>query len=185
MLALRTMIRRLVFSLSLGAVCCASAAAASAQDPELPPLAVPGQWNYVTLDNAASSSRCIGNPVTAMCAVETLLACFQRGDMTLCRLVDDGTEQYAQVFAAPEEPGKYLAYRVLAARVVGADPIPGQPNAHPGDVLLTIDQREGVLGRYAGPTGAPASDFLLRRRGDGTWKIAAWGDQGDPTPVTP
>ncbi|OIQ97873.1 hypothetical protein GALL_200550 [mine drainage metagenome] len=152
---------------------------AMAADPGLPPLARPGQWYYVTQSDGNSSSHCIGSPATPLCAVETLLACFQRGQMALCRLVDDGAEQYAQVFTAPSDPGKYLAYRILAARRIEA----GQGNmparAQPGDVLLTVDQREGQLGRYARATGAPAQDFLLHRRPDGRWKIVSWGDPGE------
>lgn len=147
-------------------------------DADLPPLAQPGQWNYVTQDDAASSSHCIGDPRTPLCAVETLLACFQRGRAELCRMVDDGAEQYSQVFASPVEPGKYLAYRVMAAqRVREGEDVPAP--AQPGDVLLTIDQREGTLGRYARADGSPASDFLLRRQSDGLWKVAAWGAQGE------
>ncbi len=152
---------------------------AAAADPDLPPLARPGQWYYVTQNDANSSSHCIGAPTTPLCAVETLLACFQRGQMPLCRLVDDGAEQYAQVFAAPSDPGKYLAYRILAARRIGSGQAPPPAHAQPGDVLLTVDQREGQLGRYARATGAPAQDFLLRRHADGRWKIVSWGDPGE------
>jgi len=156
--------------------------AAAAEDmPELPPLAQPGQWSYVTQDDHSSSSQCIGQPGTPLCAVETLLACFQRDRQDLCRMVDDGTDQYAQIFSAPSDPAKYLAYRVLGAtKVDGETPRVGQAShAKDGDVLLTVDQREGQLGRYARATGAPAQDFLLRRQSDGSWKIIGWGDPGE------
>jgi len=155
--------------------------------PELPPLAQPGQWLYVTQDDTSSSSRCIGRPGTAMCAVETLLACFQRDRQDLCRMVDDGTDQYAQIFSTPADPGKYLAYRVLEARRINAATARTGQAAHAqdGDVLLTIDQREGQFGRYAKATGAPANDFLLRRQPEGNWKIVSWGDPGESLSSTP
>lgn len=162
--------------------------AASAQEaPELPPLAQPGQWSYVTQDDSSSSSHCIGKPGSPICAVETLLACFQRDRQDLCRMVDDGTDQYAQIFSAPADPSKYLAYRVLAAQVVDAStPRAGQTShAQDGDVLLTVDQREGQLGRYARATGTPANDFLLRRQPDGSWKVVGWGDPGETLPANP
>lgn len=150
-------------------------------DEILPPPTPAGQWRYITQEDAASSSHCIGQPDRPICAVETLLACFQRNQIELCRMVDDGTDQYAQVFSQPADPGKYLAYRILAAsRLNGSGPKNSQTgNARAGDVLLTVDQREGQLGRYARATGAPAQDFLLRRQADGYWKIVSWGDPGE------
>lgn len=173
--------RALAAALSLLSVVSASAPAFAEELPELPPLAQPGQWLYVTQDDHSSSSQCIGRPHTPMCAVETLLACFQRDRQELCRMVDDGTDQYAQIFSTPADPAKYLAYRVLGARSIASDsPRVGQAShAKDGDVLLTVDQREGQLGRYARATGAPAQDFLLRRQSDGSWKIVSWGDPGE------
>ena len=157
-----------------------AAASSRADEPELPPLSQPGQWNYVTQDDAASSSHCIGRPRTPLCAVETLLGCFQRGRIELCRMVDDGADQYAQVFASPVDPGLYLAYRIVGGQALTPDTLPaGQSAAQPGDVLLVLDQREGALGRYAHATGAPASNFLLRKQADGAWKIINWGDPED------
>lgn len=154
---------------------------------ELPPLAQPGQWLYVTQDDDTSSSRCIGWPGTPICAVETLLACFQRDRQDLCRMVDDGADQYAQIFSSPADPTKYLAYRVLAAlRIDAASPRAGQAaQARDGDVLLTIDQREGRFGQAAQATGAPAGAFLLRRQPEGGWKIVSWGDPGESLSSTP
>lgn len=41
----------------------------------------------MTFDNATSSSNCIGNPVTPLCAVETMEACGIRSDKPLCDTV--------------------------------------------------------------------------------------------------
>jgi hypothetical protein len=176
------------FASFFAALMLCSAVSALAEDmPELPPLAQPGQWLYVTQEDRTSSSQCVGQPGTPLCAVETLLACFQRDRQDLCRMVDDGTEQYAQIFNAPADPAKYLAYRVLGAHRIDADsPRVGQAShAKDGDVLLTVDQREGLLGRYARATGAPAQDFLLRRQPDGAWKIVSWGDPGESLSAAP
>lgn len=180
-------LRSLVLAFPL--VLAALSPALAEEFPELPPLAQPGQWNYVTQDDASSSSHCVGRPLSPLCAVETLLACFQRDRQELCRMVDDGTEQYAQIFSSPADLSKYLAYRVLDAKKIDADSARAGQASHAldGDVLLTVDQREGQLGRYARATGAPAQDFLLRRQANGTWKIVSWGDPGEalssiPTP---
>ena len=140
---------------------------AESEDPDLPPLGQPGQWRYITQDETISTSRCIGRPETPLCAVETLLACFQRDRIDLCRMVDDGTEQYSQIFAAPADPSKYLAYKVIGAARQG------------GDVVITLDQREALMGRYANATGAPVQAFTLRKQSTGGWKIITWGDPGE------
>ena len=149
---------------------------ASAQDADLPAVSQPGQWNYITQDNAASSSQCIGRPITPLCAVETMLACFQRGQFAMCQKVDDGAEQYAQVFSFPADPTRYLLYRVVAARRLTARDLPAdQPVAKADDVILRIEQEENYMGQFARPATAPASDFVLRQGDDGSWHIVSWG----------
>jgi hypothetical protein len=134
----------------------------------------PEDWRFLGWDQTATSSRCIGQPHTPLCAAETLLACFQRGKLDLCRLVDDGTNVYASVFATPADPRPVLTYRVAATRVVrAADTDKGTAAA--GDVVLRIEQREALPGDPPGP--AAASQFLLRQRPDGTWKVVTWEDE--------
>ena len=40
-----------------------------------------------SITRTEATSQCIGDPRTPLCAVETLLACFTRHDMSLCRRV--------------------------------------------------------------------------------------------------
>jgi hypothetical protein len=143
---------------------------ASALAQDVPPVDPPDQWRTVGQNDATSSSRCIGQPTTPLCAVETLLACFQRGQLDLCRMVDDGAEQYAQVFATPVDPGKRLTYRVVAV---------DRPEAQPGDMLIILEQREISADRPGPAAGPSPSDFLLRQQPDGRWKIVRWGEPGD------
>jgi hypothetical protein len=138
------------------------------------------QWDILTQDDAQSTSRCIGRPETPLCAVETLLACFQRGKMELCRMVDDGTDQYAEVFATPPDRRKFLAYRVLATRSLTSASLPnGHSIARAGDVLLSLNQRESMANHDTDTSEGPTQDFLLRRQDDGRWKIVAWGEAGE------
>lgn len=48
-----------------------------------------------------SDSRCIGNPVTPLCAVETWLACFSRKQDALCEMVAPGI---LKLIGAAEKP---------------------------------------------------------------------------------
>lgn len=123
-------------------------------------------WSVIAPDPRATTSRCIGEARTPLCAVETLLACFQWNRPDLCRMVDDDEEQYAGIFTEPADPGKYLAYRVVAER----SPVPGR------EVEIDIEQQEIAPGQVIGPATEPPDTFHLRRQPDGRWKIVGWGD---------
>lgn len=49
---------------------------------------VAGEMRLMTLDNETSTSDCIGDPKTPLCAVETMSACGLRIILTLCDTVD-------------------------------------------------------------------------------------------------
>lgn len=134
-------------------------------------------WHRLTQQDRDTTSQCIGRPASPLCAVETLLACFQRGRIELCREVDDGADLYGQVFASPPARDRYLAYRVLVLQTVRG-PLP-EGLAQPGDVLISLDQREATVGQPIPAEGGPSSDFLLRRQPDGKWKIIGWGGPGE------
>lgn len=51
----------------------------------LPPITPKGQYFVMTKDKETTTSDCVGNPKTPMCAVETLLACFVRVVDYLCQ----------------------------------------------------------------------------------------------------
>lgn len=146
------------------ALLCLPLPALAAGDAPFPAVDPPGQWRIITRSDATSSSRCLGRPATPLCAVETLLACFLRGRFELCRQVDHGAQEYAEIFTAPSDLSKYLAYRVVSAG-------PGQD----GEVRIDVAQRE-MLGdqKIGGDNDAPVSTFVLRRLPDGSWTITSW-----------
>lgn len=87
-------------------------------------------------------------------------------------MVDDATDEYAEVFASPADPARQLRYRVVGARSANGGEI--------GDVLISLDQRDGDAGPSpVQSTTATISDFRLRRRKDGTWKIVGWGEPAE------
>lgn len=154
-------------------------ALAAGDDPDLPAQSM--AWHYITDEDSSTSSHCLGRPDSPLCATETLLACFQRNQFELCRMVDDGAEQYASAFASPAPADRYLAYRiVLSKRLAGGDMTEDESGkARAGDVLIVLDQRDGAIGRAAPSSGAPVQRFLLRRAEGGTWKVVTWGGPGD------
>jgi hypothetical protein len=146
---------------------------------DLPAVDPPDHWRRLSQDDYETSSRCVGRPVTPMCAVETLLACFQRGQPALCWQVDDDTGQYEQVFATPTDLGKDLAYRVLDARRLTTTMLPtdAQSGLQPGDVIITVAQSENALDQPS-PESTTAAYFVARQQPDHTWKIIFWGEPG-------
>lgn len=155
------------------------ARAGFAQAPDTLSLPSPDQWNYITDSQELTTSRCIGVPKSPLCAMETLLACFQRNDFQLCRMVDDKADEYAEVFISPAPRERYLAYRLVQG-VIFEGPAPEEdPVIQTGDVMLVVDQRDGALGASAPPTNAPDQRFILRQQKDKRWKVVNWGGPDD------
>jgi hypothetical protein len=126
-------------------------------------------WRLIGADGTSTTSQCIGRPDTPLCAVETLLACFQRSAANLCQDVDDNADQYTEVFRDPAPPGRYLAYRVLEQRQA--------PGAEVTELL--VEQQEAEIGRPISPDPGQVGLFRLRHRPDGQWTIVEWGDPAD------
>ena len=88
-----------------------------------------GVWRTVTQDDATSTSDCIGDLVTPLCAVDTVMACFARFQGKLCQLVwSYPASDYK--FSSGAHPARYMMYRVTAVRtaqVAGTFPFPNDP----------------------------------------------------------
>lgn len=121
----------------------AAPAFAQASDPILPPPDPPGSWRRLTHDEASTTSKCIGNPVTPLCAVETYWACFLHRRPELCDMVEAGVRPLEVV---PKVPNKWEEYRVLYARQPSPlDPVDpateGNMKPQPGDVVIGLLRR--------------------------------------------
>jgi hypothetical protein len=116
---------------------------AQASDPIVPLPDPPGTWRKLTHDEATTTSRCIGNPVTPLCAVETYWACFLHRRPELCDMVQAGVRPLEVV---PKVPNKREEYRVLYARRPSPlDPVDpateGNMKPQPGDVVIGLMRR--------------------------------------------
>src|SRR5919204_386353 len=59
-----------------------------------------GSWRELTAERGTSA--CVGDPKTPICAVETVLACLQRGDWKLCEsALPPGTEPFRSIGFSP------------------------------------------------------------------------------------
>lgn len=155
----------LLIAVSVGA----SVAGGTEDDPDLPALDPPGRWRVVTGHDATSTSKCIGRPVTPLCAVESFAACFARNVAHFCRVSSREYEKVARDTIRDDfgTEVKYTHYyRVVSARrLTEADMRPWFRTApkhcedrrncvperfwEPGDVRIITEQKVCQIPRTA------------------------------------
>jgi hypothetical protein len=163
-----------VLLLALG---CAGAVQAASPDPDLPKPGV--NWRYITLNDTTTTSKCVGDPRTPLCAVETIRACFLRRDDRLCMKVrDEPAFEHIKPFANSVDIVG-IRYRVLSATRVGPPDIPKRAKTGryawlAGDVSMKVDIRQcrRTLANCNDPE--PVEQFDVRKV-DGRWKVIDWG----------
>jgi hypothetical protein len=118
---------------------------------DLPALTPKGHPRIMTLSDETSTSKCIGKPVTPLCAVETKMACFLRGDPNLC-------EMSGHIRMKPEKrTDQFLRYIVTRADVIDDrhlpwprftdfGQLPGVPSVRAGDVRIHIREMTCLTG---------------------------------------
>ena len=98
-----------------------------------------GIWRTITATD--STSNCIGDPVTPLCAIETHLACHQHHRLDLCRIAFEPFFEEGTYFAG-DKPSSYFSYRVVRVRlaeVPDLEPRPGMVTTRQlGDHLIDV-----------------------------------------------
>ena len=151
-----------------------------------PPTAKPkpARWRIMTMEDATSTSRCIGDPRTPLCAVETLMACFIRRQVRLCTISEGLPESEAgQFHLSPLGPSYRTEYRVLRFRIIGNNDQLLNLNVEwlkPGDVDMFIFVRSCLMPRSS-CIGEPVQryNYVVRRDGNG-WHITGYAAQDAP-----
>jgi hypothetical protein len=158
----------------------------------LPPITPVDGYFVMTQDDATSSSKCVGNPVTPMCAVETLMACFVRGDDRLCQTaMGVPANKVPHMGELSDWPS--IVYRVVRAEVLtdkhfpwrptyNLDWRPGEPSVRPSDIRIDVLRREcfetPIVPRNCEvpvrQTSGPVA-YVVRREGS-RWAVITWGD---------
>ena len=137
----------------------------------------PGHWRVLTQDDATSTSKCIGNPKTPLCAVETLQACFHRKKPGYCRTSIDPSLPAVPIYT-PAVPDDALRYRIIAARrITDRKDLPIELRDRTdvwrrGDVLIVLDRHRclnGVCDKYRGPY----TTYVIRQNVAG-WGVTVW-----------
>jgi hypothetical protein len=133
------------------AVLSASPAMAAPRDPDVPEIDAKGPWRVMHQTNEKSTSKCIGNPVTALCAAETMYACYLRNDLELCRIATGQDAPPGWMLSpAPPSPELHERYRIVLARRLrakdGSD-VPfisrgfNEDRLRPGDIMIKMQDR--------------------------------------------
>ena len=108
--------RALVLLLLL--MCALGGPLAPARADEPPPIDAKSRWRVMTLDDATTTSTCLGrepNP-TPLCAVDNLRACYVRSDRHYCRIGRGLAElDRSDIYVEPSQH-YYERYKVLIHR---------------------------------------------------------------------
>jgi hypothetical protein len=175
--------------LVVAAFLAAAVAPALADDVPLPDLTPKGQYLVMTQDDATSTSNCIGNPETPMCAVETMMACWHRANDAFCRIAM-GLDRNPGL--AWSRPSPNVIYRIVRREVLTDRKFPWNPRRDPdwrpgGLVMQTGDTRIDVVERKCRHEISSAVcepplftvSYIVRRQSD-HWAVIDWGSPYDP-----
>jgi hypothetical protein len=162
-----------------------------AEDSPVPPVTPMGQYFALTYDNATSSSKCIGDPKTPLCAVETIMACRMRAEIDLCRIAMDlkSSEQINPV--VQRWPARI--YRVSRAEVLTDRTFPWRPSRRlkwrPGEISMKAgDIRIDIVEHWChdemtraacDPASTGTKTYIVRQIGD-RWAVIEVGNPNDP-----
>ena len=139
----------------------------------------------------AADSACIGDPVTPVCAVETMIACLARRDAALCHKI--GIEVLSFWFW--DDPGPMtVAYMILESSEIRPEDVAGAPEklkaAHwfqPGFYKTRTVEWFCQPGQAAQPSCAWSELSYYMKPADGEWRLASWSlDRFSPLePLSP
>ena len=100
-----------------------------------------GVWRRI--GQTDSTSTCIGDPVTPLCAIETLHACIARRKSELCRAAKGKFLTNQSLFRSRGNEYHYGIYRVVSVRRATAEDVragrTGINQRHIGDLLVDIE----------------------------------------------
>jgi hypothetical protein len=114
-------------------------------------------WRIMTQSDATSASRCIGDPKTPLCAVETYEACLLRHDSHLCRRVRGSEPIYVPELTPRKGPTE--KYRIVSQGSFADDDLVPQYLKVPDRVMIVLDAAD--CGRETCSDAALDKAYLL------------------------
>ena len=142
-----------------------------------PPVSAPEQKQITP---TAADSACIGDPVTPICAVETMIACFARRDAELCHKIGIGD------FSFGDDPGPMtVAYMILEASEIRPEDVASAPEKlraadwfKPGFYKTRTVEWFCQPGQAAQPSCAWSELSYYMKPAGGKWRLASWSLDG-------
>lgn len=159
----------------------ALAAEAEKKDPDLPPIDPLDHWHLMTQNPMTTTSKCVGKPKSALCAIETFLACVVRSENKLCRIARDDPNLKDQNML----PRWSSKYRVVWAKRVSASDLPEEETRDLpwpwklGDIRVGVwnidcyKEDKPPCGTPASNLMVPISSYVVRKVGD-HWRLVDW-----------
>ena len=167
-------------ALAVGAVMFGIGTAMATEDDIIPKPDPKGWWRVIHVDDARSTTNCIGNPITPLCVAETWMGCLVREDRDLCKMVYPRYVEYGGPFDKRARPS-IIRYRILWADRLTRKTIPKPTYENdssywrPGDIrIIVVPDVCAVFDDGESCTvGAPLSEGFIIRRVDERWILAA------------
>ncbi|MBI3707151.1 MAG: hypothetical protein HY246_05670 [Proteobacteria bacterium] len=178
--------RRLFVALMAVVALCLAAAAEGAEKRAsvIPRPDPPDHWRILTLDEATSTSECIGRLITPLCTVETVMACLFQRRVPPCLAVFGNPwgseEDHNRLRSKKLLDGRYLKYQVVEVRPFRLSDVPdhdrkSRKSIRRGDLMIRIQNiiciKEVCLDE--GSDVEPPIKYCVRREGAG-WKYCGW-----------
>jgi len=173
------MIKRAILRALYGVMIGLAASSAIADDDAIPKPDPVGWWRVIHVDDARSTSKCVGNPITPLCVAETWMGCHVRRDQELCRMADPKYDDFGRPFPKVARTS-IKRYRILSADRLTRKTIPkptyenDSSNWRPGDIRIMILKVNCTVfdqGEYCF-TGKPDPEGFIIRRVDDRWILA-------------
>ncbi len=134
----------------------------------------------------SATSACIGQPTTPVCAVETLLACWMRGQPALCRAVavvseSRAAERIAGPAATAESETQYAIERAsIIRREDVTDDLRGVEWFKPGFALVELVRRACPQGPERCEDEPWQEMQIVLRPEAGRWSVVVWRSDNEP-----
>jgi len=150
-----------------------SSARAATRDPDVPLTNARNDWWMIGKDAKHTTSKCIGNPKTALCAVETVEACLIRREKNLCRIGAGPLKIFLPDDHVVPETEKYRINRArrLTRLPSWETPSNGYGFRHVGDILVEIQTWDCDATYACEPDPGYFHTFLVRLTGQ-RWSVA-------------
>lgn len=156
-----------------------------ANGPEslLPSVDPDGPFRLLSAYDETTTSTCVGDPRTPLCAVETSIACHLRDDPELCRIAYDEPPAPPIPFRTKRKSRIVEGYRVVGVRHYRAGDIPDWEPSYwlpaVGDVAINLETTNCTYGKcgefidkknyLARPTPTGWKVERIHRRWQFTW----------------